>query len=71
MNEPRMEAPVQRWADVLRLLGRLEFVGTRWVDRLLFPDYSRWTAWRTLEALHAERLVWRTPRPLVGIDNLP
>lgn len=68
MNEPRIDAPVQRWADILRLLGRLEFVGTRWVDRLLFPDYSRWTAWRTLEALHAERLVWRAP---VDVWKLP
>lgn len=64
----RSEASADRWAAVLQLLGRLEFVGTRWVERLLFPDRSRWTAWRTLEILHTEGLVWRTP---IDVWKLP
>ncbi len=53
---------LDRRVDVLRLLGRLEFVGSHWVRDLIFPDAAhRMTAWRTLHALHADRLIWRAP----------
>ena len=53
---------LDRRVDVLRLLGRLEFAGSHWVRDLIFPDAAhRMTAWRTLHALHADRLIWRAP----------
>jgi len=60
--------PSARAAEVLRLLGRLEFVGTHWLRALIFPDCHRVTAWRALEMLHAQRLVWRAG---VAPDKLP
>ena len=58
----RTRPALDRRIDVLRLLGRLEFVGSHWVRDLIFPDAThRMTAWRTLHALHADRLIWRAP----------
>ncbi len=34
----RTDMGTERWVDVLRLLGRLEFVGRRWVHELIFPE---------------------------------
>ena len=55
-------AETDRRAAVLRLLGRLEFVGSHWVRKLIFPDaMNRMAAWRALDALHEDRLIWRAP----------
>ena len=60
---------LSRRVDILRLLGRLEFVGSHWVRDLIFPDAThRMTAWRTLHALHADRLIWCAP---VDVRKLP
>jgi hypothetical protein len=65
----------ERWADVLRLLGRLEFVGSHWVRTLIFPDVAhRMTAWRVLHTLHAAGLIWKVtvqPTKLPGAIRWP
>ncbi|HEU4325406.1 MAG TPA: replication-relaxation family protein [Roseiflexaceae bacterium] len=50
-------------AQVLQLLGRLEFTRTRWVHRLLGQEQHRSTTWRQLQLLHQQRLVWSAQLP--------
>ncbi|HEX6290239.1 MAG TPA: replication-relaxation family protein [Herpetosiphonaceae bacterium] len=45
---------------VLRLLGRLEFVSSAWITRLIFPDQSPEAMRRTMQRLVQEHRVWRT-----------
>jgi len=56
-------ASAERSADVLRLLGRVEFARARWIHALLFPDRNPTTAWRILRALHAAQLIWTASAP--------
>src|SRR6266545_2677446 len=59
---------VERAPDVLRLAGRLEFLGARWIKTLIFPDRDVKTMRRALAALYEQRLIWRVPVP---IDAIP
>lgn len=59
---PAAAARIERIADVLRLLGRLEFVGAHWVRTLIFPDKPHpMHTWRMLDGLLRDKLVWRAP----------
>jgi len=59
---------IERTAEVLRLAGRLEFLGARWIKTLIFPDRDVKTMRRALAALYEQRLIWRVPVP---IDAIP
>lgn len=48
-----------RTAPILRLLGRLEFVPTAAIHRLIGPARARFTISTWLNALHQQRLIWR------------
>lgn len=56
-------AGVERAAAVLRLLGRVEFARARWVRDLIFLDSDPTTAWRMLQKLHADHLIWKASAP--------
>jgi hypothetical protein len=58
-----------RSADVLRLLGRVEFARARWIHALLFPDRDPTTTWRILRALHAAQLIWMASVPAVRVPG--
>lgn len=55
-------------AALLRMLLRLEFVSARHMHTLIYPGVHRSTVWRTLNRLHAQRLIWRTA---VGGQRIP
>ena len=48
-----------RTTPILRLLGRLEFVPTAAIHRLIGPDRTRRTICNWLNTLHQLRLIWR------------
>lgn len=48
-----------RQRELLRLLTRLEFVPARHLHALVAPELHRVTFWRWLQAIHAQRLIWR------------
>lgn len=50
----------ERDLAVLRLLGRLEFVASRWIKDLFFQDMDRATMFRRLGSLAKQGLVWYT-----------
>jgi len=57
-----------RELGVLRLLGRLEFVPTNWIHRLIFPDRSYSTTARALQDLHGLGCIWQTRATMAQVD---
>jgi hypothetical protein len=50
-----------RMAEVLRALGRLEFMLSQQIRQLIYPDTHRATMYRHLRHLLDEELIWRMP----------
>jgi len=60
MRPPAADPLDQRTIAALRLLGRLEFVQTPILRRLVYRDIPERTMYHSLDALLAQGLVWRT-----------